>query len=115
MAQTSTIESPTETSADDNTLPEQRVLLDVRNGGRGVVHVVERRTLPASAHPGRWTRRAAHRRSLCGSLSAVLIGIDATDWPTESQAVDLKHVTCKRCRERAERLFHPAESGATRG
>lgn len=89
----------------DNTLPEQRIRIDVRSGGRGAVHVVEYRTDPAWAYPGYWTRRAASRAAFCGSLRALVLGVDAADWPTERVAPDLTNVTCKRCRARAERLF----------
>lgn len=87
------------------TLPEQRIRLDVVSGGRGSVHVIEHRTFKTDAHPGRWTRRAADRQAFCGSLRACIIGVDATDWPTERGPVDLTQVTCKRCRERAERIL----------
>ena len=46
------------------TLPEQRIKLEVRSGGRGATHVVKWSTFPATAWPGRWTRRAADRVAL---------------------------------------------------
>lgn len=87
------------------TLPERRVRVKVRTGGRGAWHVVEYKTDPAWAHPGRWTRRAASCRALCGALGAVLVGIDAAEWPTERVAPDLGRVTCARCLARAKRVF----------
>lgn len=88
------------------TLPEQRIRINVRNGGRGTWHLVEYRTDPAWNHPGRWTRRAASRRAFCGSLSALLVGTDAAEWPTERVAPsDLDRVTCARCGARAARVF----------
>lgn len=97
-----------EQKIDHYTLPEQRINIKVRPGGRGAWHVVEYRTDPAWSQPGRWTRRAASRRAFCGSLGALLVGIDAAEWPTERIAPpDLSGVTCKRCLARARRLFPP--------
>lgn len=93
------------------TLPEQRILLTVRSGGRGVTHVVEYRTHPAWVHPGRWTRRAADRAAFCGGLRAAVIGVDAADWPTERQRPGgMDSVTCRRCLDRAARVI-PAKEG----
>lgn len=93
------------------TLPEQRILTTVRSGGRGVVHVIEYRTDPAWSHNGRWTRRAASRSAYCGGLSALVVGVDAADWPTERvRPADMDDVTCKRCLVKAARVIPP---GAT--
>lgn len=83
------------------TLPEQRVRVATRPGGRGACHVVVWSTFPASSWPGRWTRRAAERRALCGALGALAVGVDAEDWPTEKVMPDLADVTCRRCLNRA--------------
>jgi hypothetical protein len=80
-----------------NVLPEQRHRVSVQFGGISTWHVLWCSTFPAAAHPGQYTRRAAERRALCGSLRAMLVGVDAADWPTERTTIDASRVTCKRC------------------
>lgn len=91
---------------EEYSLAEQRIRLTVLNGGRGTTHVVEYRTTPHQRWPGRWTRRSASRRALCGALGALLVGTDTSTWPTERQKpADLADVTCRRCITRANRIF----------
>jgi hypothetical protein len=89
---------------EDFTLAEQRHTLRVVHGGRSRVHVVRLSTFPAGAHPGRWTRRAADYRSLCGSISYCMTGIDAEGWgAADRYPLDISDVDCSRCRDRASK------------
>jgi hypothetical protein len=88
-------------------LPEQRERLVVLFGGRSRFHVFRDSTFPSGRHEGRWTRAAFDRRALCGSLSYCLVGVDATDWPTECQPVDISRVDCPRCLERYPHVIPP--------
>ena len=86
------------------TLPEQRHRLVVVHGGRNRRHLVRLSTFPAGTHPGRWTRRAADYRSVCGSISYCMVGVDAADWGTEPRyAIDISDVDCARCMERSRK------------
>lgn len=93
-----------QTVEDTATLPEQRYRVNVQSRRQGVTHVVRYSTFPAALYPGRWTRMACDRRTVCGSMTAVVIGVDAADWATEPvRDIDTSTVTCKRCRERYNR------------
>lgn len=87
----------------ENSLPEQRFRHQVRLSSHGIRHVQFDHTFKSGKHRGRWVRRAASSANLCGSQPYVLVGIDAADWPSERQPVDISDVSCKRCRERYER------------
>ena len=88
-------------------LPEQRHRLMVLFGGRTRWHIIHDSTFKSSKNPGRWTRRGVERRSLCGSLRYVLVGVDAAEWPTERQPVDTSRVNCVRCLDRYASVIPP--------
>lgn len=89
---------------DSNVLTEQRFKQTVVRSRVGMIHVMRYTTFKAASHPGMWTRRAADRRTLCGSMVATVVGLDAKDWPRQlSVAQNISDLTCVRCRERYNR------------
>ena len=90
----------------DNCLPEERFKQRIVQSRMGLYHVQRLSTFKAGAHPGFWTRQAADRRNLCGSMVACLVGIDAADWPYEYEPLSEKQVhalSCNRCIERYQK------------
>jgi hypothetical protein len=102
---------------DDETqfsLPEQRHRQAVHLSNRGVRHVRWAATFKSNNHDGRWVRRAADISNLCGTQHYTVVGIDAADWSTERQPVNVDEVTCKRCRERYENWLKKRPGGGAR-
>jgi len=79
-------------------LPEQRHQWYVRTSSHGVTHVIYASTFKAFSHEGQWTRKGFDRSALCGSMRVFLVGVDAANWRTERQPLDIAAVNCKRCR-----------------
>lgn len=92
---------------DDNLLEEERFLIEVRHGGLSAIHLITYSTFPAWDGSGKWTRRAAHRQAACGAKGALVMGCDASEWPTvpEPPANWRDEVTCKRCLARGGKRF----------
>lgn len=88
---------------EDNLLPEPRFKQRIVQSRMGLYHVQRLSTIEAGSSPGFWTRHAADRRNMCGSMRALLVGVSAVDWPYEWEPLSEKEthlLSCDRCIDR---------------